>query len=191
MDAKKVATVVGALMLLVLSVDFSQRLLVGVEIEHKSSEQQGDAQAPNVQATLLSVEEMKTLLAWSDIEPTPQEIAQQKAKEQQAQQAATPPPPPPPAPKVDVHAQVQQAIVGDDSKRLLGDNLITLRGVFFDREHFAVMEVENILSKSKQYYRAKLNETVDGHLLVDIGKNFVSIQNGDQHIRLQMFEGTL
>lgn len=187
MDAKKVALLLSGIIALILLVDFTTRLTVDVEVQDNKDENVQAQQEATGEAPFLTIEQVQEILAWSDKVPTPEEIAAQ----QQAAQAAVAPPPTPPQPKIDVHEQVRQLIAGNVSKHLLGDQLLTLKGVFYDQHNFAVVEVENIISKEKKYYRAKLNDIFATNHLAQIGKNHVLIKNGDQEVRLRMFEGAL
>lgn len=191
MNAKKVAGFTAMLLALVLLLDFMMRLAVktGEQSADKAAVQQSQI-AQVKPAGVLTLEEVNTLLAWSDVKPSPQQLAQAEAEAKAAAAAAAANTPPPP-PQVDVHQQVSAAISGDVSKSLIGDKLFTLRGVFYDKTNFAVLEVENIVTKEKQYFRASVKQTVDNHQLMEVGKNHVILKNGDQNIRLQMFEGTL
>jgi CO dehydrogenase/acetyl-CoA synthase gamma subunit (corrinoid Fe-S protein) len=129
---------------------------------------------------LLSIKEVEKLLDWSDVKPKVVKNAVPNVAALQPMVVAQP--------KVDVHAMVKATIAGDVSKSLIGDDLLSLKGLFYDGHEFAVVEVENIITKKIQYYRAKVNESLASHQLVKIGKNHVLIKSGEQNVKLQMFD---
>ena len=125
-------------------------------------------------------EQLDDLLSWSDVEVKapvvkPKPVSQvAKAKPQ-------------PKPKVDVHKLVAARIKGDKSKYLIKDELLTLKGLFYDNKAFAVVEIENIVTNSKQYFRSSENKALGKHKLDKIGKNHVVVSSGQQKITLYMF----
>lgn len=190
MNPKKVALVTCAILALILLLDFNSRISAQQDVsEDKAADTSKEQIHQASSTTLMTLEQVETLLAWSDIKPDPAVVVNPEPQSKPVEQAVEQTPPP--EPQVDLHTQVRQAIEGNVSKSLLGDNLFTLRGIFNDQQDFAVIEVENIISKQKEYFRTQLNGVIGGYTLVAIGKNYVSIKNGDQNVRLQMFEGAL
>jgi hypothetical protein len=180
MEAKKVALGLSGLLMLVFLVDFSSRLMSSVDVKDNQgqSEQPATVSSHN-NAIMLSLEDVEKLLDWSDIKP--KNVVKVEPKKDVDKVVVA-------APKIDIHKQVRALIVGDKSKRLIGDDLLSLKGIFFDGDNFAVVEVENITTKKKQYFRAKVDEMLATHQLLSIGKNLVEIKNGDKAIKLQMFD---
>ena len=179
MDAKRIAVGLSGLLGVIMLIDFSSRLMVSVEVNDKQNQVSNTTTAiSNKEAVVLSLSEVEKLLDWSDIKPKPSVAVAKVVVEE----------PVVVKPKVDIHKQVRQAIAGDKSKQLIGNDLLSLKGIFFDGENFAVVEIENITTKNKQYFRAKANENLATHQLMSIGKNLVEIKNGDKTVTLQMFD---
>lgn len=132
---------------------------------------------------LLSTAQVSELLSWSDLPPkvlpAPVKIANVTKATTQAKL------------KVDVHAVAAQTIKSDRSKHLIGDEIFSLKGLFYDGKKFAVVEIENIVTKQKQYYRANVNQPLGSHQLAAIGKDHVVIKNGETQVTLVMFDHQL
>ncbi len=180
MQARKLALMLSIILFVVGLTDLFTRVWLSVDVANAGSEltQQVSGEA-KAQATLLSIEQVEKLLDWSDIKP--KVVVKPVAKVAAVKPVVV-------APKVDVRAIVKAKIAGDDSKYLLGDDLLSLKGLFYDGQEFAVVEIENILTKKIKYYRAKVNESLAGHQLAKIGKNHVMIKSGQKNIKLQMFD---
>ncbi|MCJ8272062.1 MAG: hypothetical protein MJK04_22030 [Psychrosphaera sp.] len=181
MQAPKLALILSIILFVIGVTDLFTRVIVSVDVTNESSEaaQQVDDEA-NAKAMLLSFEEVEKLLNWSDIKPKVVVAAVAKVAKAKPSVAVKP--------KVDVHAVVKANIAGDASKFLVGDELLSLRGLFYDGQEFAVVEIENIVTKKIKYYRAKVNESLASHQLAKIGKNHVMIKSGQQTMKLQLFD---
>ncbi|NQZ05995.1 MAG: hypothetical protein HRT35_02445 [Algicola sp.] len=181
MQAPKAALVLSIVFLLFGAVDLLSRVLFSVDVATQNTQtDKAQLDEQKTGAMLLSIKAVEKLLDWSDVKPKVVKKAVTTTVAAQPGVVAKP--------KVDVHAVVKAAIAGDVSKTLIGDDLLSLKGVFYDGHQFAVVEVENIITKKIQYYRAKANESLASHLLVKIGKNHVLIKSGEQNIKLQMFD---
>jgi hypothetical protein len=181
MQAQKLALMLSILLFVIGVTDVFTRVMLSVDVTNEtSSGAQQVGREANTKATLLSIEQVEKLLDWSDVKP--------KAVVKPVTTKVVTVKPVVVAPKVDVHAIVKANIAGDTSKQLVGDDLLSLRGVFYDGQEFAVVEIENIVTKSIKYYRAKVNESLASHKLTKIGKNHVMIKSGQQNIKLQMFD---
>jgi len=180
--AKMVAKRVFIGLLILLILDFALRMVFQATDGSTQVKQQTQAQSINLDAILLSEAQVNELLAWSDIKPKVVEVVKTPVA---VKKAVVKKPPPV---KVDVHKQVAAAISGDKSKRLVGDELLTLKGIFFDGQEFAVVEIENIVTKTKRYFRAAKGKTLGKFKLTTIGKNQVSISGSDRVIKLFMFD---
>ena len=168
----------------VVVLDFLSRLVfIGDDATNNNNLNADGAAAQVVGSNLLDKEQVEQLFAWSDIKPKEPE----KPKVVAATVAPVQPAAPPPKPKVDVHKQVAERIRGDKSKFLIKDDLLTLKGLFYDGQEFAVVEVENIVTKQKQYFRSSVNKALGSHKLEQIGKNFVVVSSGNQKVTLYMF----
>jgi hypothetical protein len=182
-----VARKVLLLLFFILLVDVVTRMFFSAEQNNVSGDSAFVVSAKdNLEGTLLSVEQVKTLFAWSDVETktvkadTPTNVVKKVVKQDQKAKAAIS--------QADKRKAVVAAIAGDKSKRLIGDELLSLKGVFFDQKQFAVVEIENIISNKKQYFKAEVNDPLSGYLLASMGKDHVAIKHSDQEIKLYLFE---
>ena len=78
-------------------------------------------------------------------------------------------------------------MAGEFAWRLAWPLRLTLKGLFYDGQEFAVVEVENIVTKKTQYFRSSVNKALGSHKLEQIGKNFVVVSSGNQRVTLYMF----
>lgn len=180
--AKTAALLLSGILLLLGLIDFVNRLTFSASVPESTSPHQQAVVADGTHAGQLTPAAMAKLLDWSDIAPVVVKKTRQKPKIKPV--AA----PVKVARPVDVHRQVRQAIEGDVSKHLLGDDLLSLKGIFYDGNTFAAVEIENINSKKSRYITFAANKTVDQYKLIEIGKNHVILQKLDDTIKLQLFE---
>ena len=169
---------------LIVVLDFFFRIVFIGDDGENSNKRQDAVQTSNAPVVVLMEQQQLTdLLSWSDIEvKQPEPVKQQVVQTQQAVKKA-----PPAKPKVDIHKQVAARIKGDKSKYLIKDELLTLKGLFYDGKEFAVVEIENIVTKKKQYFRSTANKALGKHKLEKIGKNHVVVSSGQQQVTLYMF----
>lgn len=155
---KRVVITLSAIVIL----DFLFRMMfISDELADKAGQKEASTTVASGTMATIEQAQLVELLSWSDVEPEktpePQKVA--------VAQTVSKPPPPPSKPQVNVHQQVADAIKGDKSKYLIKDELLTLKGVFYDGREFAVVEVENIVTKKKEYFRSNANKALGKHKL--------------------------
>jgi hypothetical protein len=184
MEAKKAALYLSIMLGLGGVVDFVSRLTVGdLSVGKTTTTDAKVAAVSQAGGVMLDEAAIGELLSWSDSKPTVAE------PDKALPVAAVAPPVVVEAPKPpDIHNIVRQAIAGDTSKRLIGDDLLTLRGIFYDGKDFASVEIENITTKVKQYVTFAVNKAGADFKLVEIGKYHVVLKKADQSIKLELFK---
>ncbi|MFT4925943.1 MAG: hypothetical protein ACI8WB_002038 [Phenylobacterium sp.] len=195
MAAKKVALLFSALLVLLGLIDFTNRLTVASasKVQPSDGADQGAGMAV-LNNTMLDEAAVKKLLSWSDIKPV---AAVVKPVVAPAVQPVVVPPVVVIAPKpVDQHKVVAAAIAGDPSQHLLGDDLLALKGVFYDGKDFASVEIQNINSKVTRYItfsKGKATDKATGgfvtdYILTEIGKYHVVLKKQAAVVKLQLFK---
>ena len=185
MEAKQVAMIFSVVLTLIGLIDFASRLTVDNDVvDQKQVDADVGADKVLIDQTQLTLDEMGKLLAWSDVKA---KVAEQPAvavvaKPKPVAVAAVVAPPP------DVRKTVAAAIAGDPSKQLLGDDLLTLKGIFYDGKEFASVEIENIHSKTKQYTTLAMGKPMADLHLVEIGKYHVVLKKQKQSVKLRLFK---
>jgi len=188
MTPKKVALWFSLFLVFILAIDFINRLTVG----SVSEVQQGESAFQSVDTAILNnvmLDEtaVKKLLNWSDIKPlTPAPVTPEPAVV-----VATPKPKPQDQRKV-----VAAAIIGDPSQHLLGDDLLALKGVFYDGKDFASVEIQNINSRVTRYITFTNGKGIDNatgglindYELTEIGKYHVVLNKQTVEVKLQLFK---
>lgn len=187
MTAKKMAIALSVLLTFIGVIDFSNRLSISNE-----SSQVADAAVvlaankTELDPTRLNRAQVAELLSWSDVkakaiekdvEPVVKKVTTPVAKKPAV--VAKPP---------DVHKTVQAAIAGDVSKHLIGDELLSLKGIFYDGSDFASIEIENIKTKDKQYFTFARDKAMANFQLQEIGRYHVVLSKKGKNITLKLFE---
>lgn len=186
MAAKKAAIIFSCVLLLLGLIDFANRLTVDVALSAlKTTSQAAGVSAQQDNPALLNRDTIAQLLSWADIKPKVAAVAEVKPTEV-APVVATPPPVVPKPP--DIHKVVEAAIAGDVSKHLIGDELLSLKGLFYDGKEFAAVEIENIKTKAVRHETFAKGKAVADFQLAEIGKYHVVLKKQDQTIKLQLFE---
>jgi len=194
MTAKKVAILCSAFLVFLGLMDFVNRLTVtrvSKAQQSESIEQRSSSVVLN--DTMLDEAAVTELLSWSDIKtvisPLPVPVPVQ-----------LPPPVVAPKPETpDPRKVVAAAIVGDPSQHLLGDDLLALKGVFYDGKDFASVQIQNINSKVTRYITfangkgidTATGENVTDYVLTEIGKFHVVLKKQDVVVKLQLFKRTV
>lgn len=180
----QVARKVVIVLVVILLLDFLLRLTWSVDVAGNQDANANGLLALKDKSSIMTVEKVEKLFAWSDIEPKAPEVTQPVVTEVKQPEVVKPKEPTP----EEVRQQVVQSISGDVTKTLLGDDLLTLKGLFYDGKDFAVIEVENIYTKQKQYKRASVGEKIGDYLLEGVSNTSATVAYQQQKVTLKMFK---
>ncbi len=189
MTAKKVAILFGAFLACLGAIDFLNRLMVTSVSDGRqngSFEQGVGNMAPN--RLMLDEAAVKELLSWSDIKLPPPKVL--PAPVQQLPVEVEEPKAPEPS-KI-----VASAILGDPSQYLLDNDLLALKGIFYDGKYLASVEIQNIYNKKIRYITFTKGKGVDkttgknvtDYRLVEVGKYHLVLKKQETVVKLKLFK---
>lgn len=179
----------AAFLLVVVSIDFWSRLAVGISDDVQSSVA-NVAKSKTFQMTFtgLTSQQVTNAFAWA-----------QKDKPFTKAQAAPVKPEKVVSKPVEVKAPIktvvedpidklQNEIRGDSSKSIHDQQLLTLKGIFFETGFFAVIEVTNIPNKQVSYHKVRVGERFSSFAVESINKYQIRLTAKEQPIVLSLFE---
>ena len=178
---RSVAVKSCVLLACILLIDAATRLWWHTEVTTPSVEPQTEAMASTT-GLEFSVATMESLLAWSDPIVKNANTGKKNTQSTKAKQGNKPA-----VNKVKQRInQVKQAVANNANQQVIGDDLLTLRGIFDDGTVFAVIEVENIRTSEKQYLRLAANQQQAGYKLIEVSNNQILIARAAQQVKLKM-----
>jgi hypothetical protein len=191
MTVKQSVISLGMVMFAIALIDFVARLTFSSVTPESTNMTVIGQKTQTYSSTHIDLKAMEALLGWSDVKPTA--VAQKPAPVKPANIPA-----PVEVKKPDIRQMVKRAIQGDASKYLHGDELLSLKGVFYDGRMFASVELEDVNSKSKQYLTLTQDVNLEaakdsnaqtaGYQLVEIEKYHIVLTKNSVRIRLEMFQ---
>ena len=81
-----------------------------------------------------------------------------------------------------------KSIIGDRSKAIQNNQLLTLKGIFFETGYFAVIEVMQISDRNVSYHKVRVDEQFAGFSVNSIDRYQIRLQASEQPVILSLFE---
>lgn len=171
-------------------IDFLTRLTVELPIHGKGNKSSQTAASVEFKSTFygLSKTDIDTAFAWATDDKPFVKPSQAIDAIKPVEAAAVDVPIPVEPPKEDPVELLAKSITGDRSKTIQDNQLLTLKGIFFETGYFAVIEVMKISDSSVSYHKVRINEQFAGFSVNSINRYQIRLQASEQPVILSLFE---
>lgn len=171
-------------------IDFLTRLTVELPVHNKGSKNSQTAASIEFKNTFygLSKTDIDNAFAWATDDKPFVKPSQVPDETKPVEAAAVDVPVPVVPLEEDPVELLAKTIIGDRSKAIQDDQLLTLKGIFFETGYFAVIEVMKISDNSVSYHKVRINEQFAGFSVNSIDRYQIRLQASEQPVILSLFE---
>lgn len=179
--------VFAGVLILVALIDFWTRLTLDVDPNKQSSVASNIGQSSSLEQNFvgLSQDDIANAFAWAAKDKP---YVKSEPKETSQPQPVVTPPPATPTPVEDPVEKLKKSILGDSTKVIRGENLLVLKGIFFESGYFAVIELTNITTRNVTYHKVRVGEQFGGFTVKSIDKYQINLNVNEQPVVLSLFE---